>query len=98
LAELKKWVDEKSIATVIAFDDDAIEKTLKQGNPTIFLLHSASEESQKALHEFTEVAKELRGGKVLFAHSHPNDGYGHYQRLAEYIGVNTANVPAIMLV
>jgi protein disulfide-isomerase A1 len=47
--ELKKWIDEKSFATVIEFDDRAIEKIFQQGNPTIFLFHSASEESEKAL-------------------------------------------------
>jgi len=96
-AELKKWLDEKSFATVIVFDDRAIEKIFQQGNPTIFLFHSSSDESKKAYDEFHAAAKELRGGKVLFSHSSPDDGHGHFQRLAEYIGVNTAKVPAIML-
>jgi len=34
---LKTWIDEKSFATVIEFDDRAIEKVFQQGNPTIFL-------------------------------------------------------------
>lgn len=30
--------------------------------------------------------------------STPDDGHGHYQRLADYVGVNTASVPALMLI
>jgi len=99
LGELKKWLDEKSFATVLEFDDRAIEKIFQQGNPTIFLFYaSSSDESADALKEFTEAAKSLKGGKVLFSTSRPDDGHGHFQRLAEYVGVNTAKVPAIMLV
>jgi protein disulfide-isomerase A1 len=97
-ADLKKWLEDKSFATVIAFDDRAIEKIFQQGNPTIFLFHTNSDESKSSFDEFQAAAKELKGGKVLFSHSHPDDGHGHFQRLAEYVGVNTAKVPAIMLV
>jgi len=34
----------------------------------------------------------------LFCISKPNDGHGHFQRLAEYIGASTTNVPNLMLI
>jgi protein disulfide-isomerase A1 len=40
----------------------------------------------------------LKGGRVIFSVTHPDDGHGHFQRLAEYVGVNTAKAPAIMLI
>ena len=97
-AELKKFIDEKSFATVMEFDDRAIEKVFQQGNPTLFLFHTDTEESKTARTNFDAAAKQLKGGKVIFAVSRPDDGHGHWQRLADYVGINTAKVPAAILV
>jgi len=40
----------------------------------------------------------LKGGKLLFSVSRPDDGHGHFNRLAEYLGVNVAKAPLLMLV
>lgn len=40
----------------------------------------------------------MKGGKVLFATSHPEDKSGHYTRLADYVGADTNNVPSIVLI
>lgn len=56
-------------------------------------------EACKAAEEtFAAAAKELKGGKVLFANSHPEDKSGHYTRLAEYVGADVATVPSIVLI
>ncbi len=93
-----KRVNEKSFARVITLNHRVIEKFFQQHNLRIFLTHSSSKESEKGLHEFTEAAKQLRNGKVIFAHSHPNDSHGHYQRLAEYLGFNVAKISSVILI
>jgi len=35
---------------------------------------------------------------MVFSVSRKNDGFGHYQRLADFIGVNTAKVPQVMII
>lgn len=95
---LKTFADTNSFATVMEFDDRAIEKVFQQGNPTIFLFADETEESLTARKTFEVSAKAHKGGKVLFSISRPNDGHGHFQRLADYVGANTKKVPCIMLV
>jgi len=79
------------------FNDRAIEKIFQQGNPTVFLFSNNNEPSDVAEKVFEEVAH-AKKGVILFSVSKPNDGFGHYQKLADYVGANTAKAPAIMLV
>lgn len=46
-----------------------------------------SEESTAAFEEFSSVAAEFKD-KVKFSYSKPNDGFGLFGRLAEYVGAD----------
>lgn len=96
-ANLKTFVDNHSFPTVMPFNDRAIQKVFQQGNPTLFLFSNGNEASVAAEAAFAQSAAENKG-KIVFAISKPDDGFGHYQRLADYIGANTAQAPALMLV
>jgi len=74
---LKEWVDEKSFATVMKFDDRAVEKVFQQGKPTIFLFSEETESSKEAEKVFSEVAH-LKKGKILFSLSKASDGTGYF--------------------
>ncbi|EAS03751.2 protein disulfide-isomerase (macronuclear) [Tetrahymena thermophila SB210] len=97
VANLKTFVDTNSFPIVMPFNDRAIQKVFQQGNPTLFLFSNSNEASLAAEKAFAASAEENRG-KIVFSISKPDDTFGHYQKLADYIGVNTAQVPALMLV
>jgi len=94
---LKAFVNQYSFPMVMPFNDAAIKKVFQQSNPTVFLFSNDNEASVAAEAAFAQAAKDNKG-KIIFSISKPNDGFGHYQRLAEYVGANTANAPVVMLV
>lgn len=98
VADIKSFVEEHSYATVMPFNDRAIEKVFQKGNPTVFLFSDDNEASKAAELIFAQVAKAQRGNGVIFSISKPNDGFGHFNRLAEYVGADVSNCPQIMLV
>jgi protein disulfide-isomerase A1 len=61
------------------------------------LFSNSNEESIDAEAAFSKAANANKG-KVLFSISKPDDGFGYFDRLAEYIGVKTDKLPALMLV
>lgn len=78
---LRSFLNEKSFAQVMEFDDRAIQKVFQEGNPTIFLFHdNKSEDSIKAIEVFSKVAKKYihNDKKILFSVSHTLDGHGHF--------------------
>lgn len=95
---LNTFIDQNSFPLVMPFNDRAIEKVFQKGNPTLFLFASENEASTEAEKLFAEAAKELKGNQVIFSITKPNDGFGHFQRLADYVGVNTAQAPQMMLI
>lgn len=94
---LKAFVEEHSFANVMPFNDRAIEKVFQKQNPTLFLFSNDNEESVAAERVFERVAKSHKG-EVLFSISKPNDGFGHYDRLSEYLGVDGKKAPLLVLV
>lgn len=53
--------------------------------------NDASTAAKAAFTEFDESAP-----NVILTHSDADDGHGLFERLAEYVGVDTKNVPAIL--
>lgn len=45
VADIKKFIDENSFATVMPFNDRAIEKVFQQSNPTLFLFSDDNDAS-----------------------------------------------------
>lgn len=76
-----------SIATVLPFNDKAIQTIFQAGSPALFLFANENEESTLAFEEFSQVAGEFKD-KVKFSFSKPNDGFGFFSRLAEYVGAD----------
>lgn len=96
-ATLKTFVDSNSFPLVMPFNDRAIQKVFQQGNPTLFLFANGNDQSNAAETAFAQAASENKG-RLVFSISKPDDGFGHYQRLADYVGANTAQAPTLMLV
>lgn len=97
-ADIRKFIDENSFATVMPFNDRAIEKIFQKGNPAAFLFSNDNDASKDAEVVFERVAKTNKRNGVLFSISKPNDGFGHFNRLAEYVGVDVSKSPQIIIV
>ncbi|EGR30442.1 prolyl 4- beta subunit precursor, putative [Ichthyophthirius multifiliis] len=95
--DLQNFIEINAYPTLLPFNDKAIQKVFQQANPTIFLFCNENEASQQAEQAFSLASKAFKG-KLIFSISKVNDGFGHYQRLADYVGVNTANAPQVMLI
>lgn len=93
---IKAFVDQKKLATVMDFDDTAIEVVFQQGKPTLVLFANESDESATARTNFETAAQELKEGSVKFCALNPKNQ--HWNRLADYIGVNVSKAPQAMLV
>lgn len=81
-------------AEVIPFDTSAIDKIFQQKKSALFLFlgdETAEAAALDAFKAFDETAPE-----VLLALSTKNDGHGLFDRLAEYLGVNTQNTPQVL--
>lgn len=79
---------------VIPFDNNAIEKVFQQKNPALFLFTSSNDASAAAKTAFAEFDETTPN--VILTVSDPDDGHGLFDRLAEYLGVDVKNTPAIL--
>eukprot|EP00178_Gracilaria_changii_P017967 TRINITY_DN5128_c0_g3_i1.p1 TRINITY_DN5128_c0_g3~~TRINITY_DN5128_c0_g3_i1.p1 ORF type:complete len:130 (-),score=15.03 TRINITY_DN5128_c0_g3_i1:465-854(-) len=79
---------------VIPFDNNAIEKVFQQKNPALFLFTSSNDASAAAKAAFAEFDE--TSPSVILTVSDPDDGHGLFDRLAEYLGVDAKNTPAIL--
>ena len=79
---------------VIPFDNNAIEKIFQQKNPALFLFTSSNDASTAAKAAFTELDESAPN--VILTLSDADDGHGLFERLAEYVGVDTKNVPTVL--
>lgn len=82
-------------AEILPFDNSAVEKIFQNKKPALFLFTNGNEESQAAQEAFRAFDETNPEGAILTI-SDKNDGHGLFDRLAEYLGVNTNNVPAIL--
>lgn len=81
-------------AQVIPFDNAAIEKIFQQKKSALFLFASDNDASSSAKSAFT--ALDEAGTNVVLTVSEPNDGHGLFERLAEYVGVDTQETPRVL--
>lgn len=79
---------------VIPFDNGAIEKIFQNKKSALILFASDNEESTAAEEAFK--ALDETGVDVVLTVSKPNDGHGLYERLAEYVGVDTSSTPQVL--
>ena len=82
-------------AEIIPFDNSAIETIFQKKKSALFLF-LGDETAQADVHEAFKAYDEKSPDLVL-AISTKNDGHGLFDRLAEYLGVNTENTPAVLL-
>lgn len=79
---------------IIPFNNEAIEKIFKEGTDALFLFlgdESTEAEAQNQFKAFDETNPD-----VILALSTKNDGHGLFDRLAEYLGVDTASTPKVL--
>lgn len=81
-------------AEVIPFDNSAIEKIFQNKKSALFLFASDNDASTNAKSAFK--ALDEAGTDVVLTVSESNDGHGLFDRLAEYVGVNTQETPQIL--
>lgn len=83
--------------SVIEFDEKSIDKIFQKQTPVVFLFKNFNDQSEAAVVEFKQAADALRDQKILFCQIDPNNKAGHFNRLAEYVGINTADLPKIII-
>lgn len=82
-------------AEVIQFDNTAIEKIFQNKKSALFLFTSGSSDASAGARDaFTQLDES--GVDVVLTVSDPSDGHGLFDRLAEYLGVDTSSTPRIL--
>ena len=79
---------------VLPFDNTAIEKIFQEKKAALFLLSSnndASSNAKEALKQYDEA-----GAPILLVVSDSEDGHGLFDRLGEFLGLDTKSVPKVM--
>jgi protein disulfide isomerase len=82
-------------AEIVPFDNSAIEAIFQKKQSALFLFladEAAQADAHEALKAYDETAPE-----VVLAISTKNDGHGLFDRLAEYLGVDTESTPTVLL-
>jgi protein disulfide-isomerase A1 len=79
---------------VLPFDNTAIEKIFQEKKSALFLFTSsndASNNAKEALKQYDEA-----GAPVILTVSDAEDGHGLFERLGDYLGVDTKNAPQVL--
>lgn len=82
-------------AEIIPFDNSAIDTIFQKKKSALFLFladEAAQADAHEALKAYDETAPDL-----VLALSTKNDGHGLFDRLAEYLGVDTESTPTVLL-
>lgn len=82
-------------SAILPFDKSAIEQIFQNKNPALFLFTNGNDQSSSAQYAFNAFAETNPEGLIL-TQSDKNDGHGFFDRLAEYLGVNPADVPTVL--
>lgn len=92
---LKAFIDGNSTPTVMKFDEKCAQHIFGKASPAIFLYRDKNSESTPALDSlFTSIAK-INKGKIQFVITDIKEGLE--TRLAEYIGVTSADLPSVRI-
>jgi protein disulfide-isomerase A1 len=83
-----------SLAEVIPFNNDAIEKIFKESNDALFIFIGDETAEAGALDAFK--AFDATNPGFVLSVSSKNDGHGLYDRLGEYLGVDTSSTPKVL--
>lgn len=81
-------------AEVLPFDNSAIEKIFQEKKAALFLFSSSNDASTAAKAAFAELDE--AGANVILTNSDSEDGNGLFDRLGEYLGVNTKETPQVL--
>jgi protein disulfide-isomerase A1 len=95
-AAISAFILNASVPTLIEFSDEFIEPIFQKQQPACFLfMDKTNAEHEKLLSVYSKAA-EAGKGKILYAYSGVTDGI--QQRLAEFVGVETTDMPRLMIV
>ena len=83
-----------AFAEVIPFNNDAIEKIFKDSTDALFVFLGDESAEASALEAFN--AYDATNPGIVLAVSSKNDGHGLFDRLAEYLGVDTTATPTVL--
>jgi len=93
---LADFVVTASIPTLVEFSDEFIEPIFQSQNPAVFLFVDSSNEEHTKYIDTLRTAAVANKGRIIFAHSGVTGGI--QQRLAEFVGVTTEDLPRLMIV
>lgn len=83
-----------AFSAVIPFNNDAIEKIFKESSDALFIFIGDEAAEASALEAFN--AYDATNPGIILSVSSKNDGHGLYERLAEYLGVDTSSTPKVL--
>lgn len=83
-----------AFAAVIPFNNEAIEKIFKESSDALFIFIGDETAEAAALEAFN--AYDATNPGFILSVSSKNDGHGLYDRLAEYLGVDTSSTPKVL--
>jgi len=92
-AAVVEWLNGNSVPTLFEFGEDYIEPIFAKRNPAIILF--TTEKDTKYQAAFAEAANNLKG-KILMSYSGVTEGI--QERLGEFIGVTSADLPTMRLI
>jgi protein disulfide-isomerase A1 len=82
-------------AEIIPFDNSAIDTIFQKKKTALFLFIGDETAEADALNAFK--AYDETSPDIVLTLSSKNDGHGLFERLAEYVGVDTEQTPAVLL-
>lgn len=83
-----------AFSEVIPFNNDAIEKIFKDSKDALFIFIGDETAEAGALDAFS--AYDATNPGFILSVSSKNDGHGLFDRLAEYLGVDTSSTPKVL--
>jgi protein disulfide-isomerase A1 len=95
-AALADWINSSSVPTLIEFNEEYIEPIFQKQKPAAFLFIDSKNEEHKKLVETYKESAQANKGRIFFSYSGVTEGI--QQRLAEFVGVTTENLPRLMIV
>lgn len=81
-------------AEVIPFDNSAVDKIFQQKNAALFLFIGDDLPELSALEAFR--LYDSTSPSIILSVSTKNDGFGLFDRLSDYFGINTAETPQVL--
>lgn len=96
VGDLKSFVASSSVPTLIEFSEEYIEPIFQEQKPAVFLFVDKRNAEHDKLVKIYSKAAEAGKGRIMYATSGITEGI--QQRLAEFVGVESGDLPRLMII